>query len=129
MKTTLDKLNEELRVFAKTLAPDAVRVLQQSIALQVLSGVVLKTPVDTGRARANWQVGISTPPKGIVSEDTDPISKGTPTIVGNALPFSVVWINNNVEYVAILETGTSQQAPAGMVDVTLEEVRAQFFGV
>lgn len=43
--------------------------LLRKVALQTLSGVVLKTPVDTGRARGNWQVSLSTPLTNTVTND------------------------------------------------------------
>jgi hypothetical protein len=102
---------------------------KRAVALQVLSGVVMKTPVDTGRARGNWQASINTPDVG-PSTRTDPnggttIAEGSQEIE-NAGAGDDIWIHNNLIYVPVLETGTSMQAPTGMLEVTLAEVGSQF---
>src|SRR5690606_23664498 len=115
----------------------------------------MRTPVDSGRARGNWQVTIGTPASGVVpvsdKQGGQTIAKGTETI--NAIPpFDVVWITNNMPYIEVLEYGLfnppdpgpskdprpdrkgrvlvkdgySQQAPQGMVGVTLAELRTMF---
>jgi len=38
----------------------------------------------------------------------------------------MVWITNNVDYIEKLEHGGSQQAPQGMVSVTVAELRTMF---
>lgn len=115
---------------------DAVRV----IALEVLKGTVLKTPVDTGRLRGAWQVGINVEPAGN-PDGVDPA--GGPTIArGQAALAQVddrtdaIWITNNLPYAEVVELGLypgdgpktvggfSRQAPQGMLRVTLEEVQA-----
>ena len=37
----------------------------------------------------------------------------------------VIYITNNVDYINELDKGTSQQAPNGMVSLTINEVQAQ----
>lgn len=100
----------------------------RKVSLQALNGVVLKTPVDTGRARGNWGVGINNRPNG-TSENTDlsggaTISAGQGEIAG-AKTYGEVYITNNLPYIGKLESGSSQQAPSGMVGVTVAEIEAQ----
>lgn len=98
----------------------------RKIAFDILNGVVLKTPVDTGRARGNWQVGISKGSEEEVDSRTiaatiaDGSSKIATVELGQA-----IWIFNNVPYIVFLERGSSSQAPQGMVSVTLEEITAE----
>jgi len=39
---------------------------------------------------------------------------------------SIVVLTNNVEYIDILEEGGSQQAPEGMMSITIEELSQMF---
>lgn len=99
------------------------------VALEALRRVVLKSPVDTGRFRGNWQTAVSVRPDGVVEvEDKDggqTISKGSRNI-SQLRPYEVVFLANNVEYAAALEGGHSQQAPQGVVAVTVAELQAFF---
>lgn len=124
----LEAFNREIDAFAKKVAIN-VTALQKKIVLEALRRLVMKTPVDTGRARGNWQVTIAAPAEGQLQE-TDTI--GTATILQGleaiaSLPaYEVVWISNNVDYIELLEHGHSKQAPAGMLAVTVEELRTMF---
>lgn len=117
--------------FADREVPKAVQALTQKVSLQALRSVVLKSPVDTGRFRANWQTALSTPAGGTL-ERTD--ANGGATImegagvIASARPFDAVWLSNNLPYGPALEDGSSRQAPSGMVAVTVAEIRSQFRG-
>lgn len=109
--------------------PDKALALHKKIAFQALRSVVMKNPVQTGRSRGNWQVSTGEPAQGAVDTiDKDgaaTISKGLAALEG-LKPYEIVYISNNVPYIVYLEEGSSQQAPAGMVAVTIEELKAQF---
>ncbi len=96
----------------------------QKIALELFSRVILKTPVDKGRARANWQVAIGTAPDGTLElEDksgTATVSAATATAAG-VRAGDVIFLVNNLPYIQKLEDGYSGQAPAGMVGLTVQE--------
>jgi len=100
----------------------------RKICLDLLTGIVLKTPVDTGRARANWFTSVGSPSAN-VTEATDP--SGSATISSAIGPISkavgnVLWITNNLPYIYRLEfEGWSKQAPAGMVRVTINDIARQ----
>lgn len=112
----------------KQTVPAAHTIIMQKVAMQVLTGVVLKTPVDTGRARGGWQLDIGdysgTP------ERLDPTGAAVFADAARklgALKFGErVVIGNNVHYITYLEEGSSKQAPQGMVAITLAEVAGQF---
>lgn len=96
------------------------------ICLDLMSGIVLKTPVDTGRARANWQASIGSP-RSDTTTSTD--KNGSGTIAANAdvvarAPGNIFWLTNNLPYISRLEyEGWSNQAPRGMVRITIDEVQ------
>jgi hypothetical protein len=110
---------------------DKVLVVQKKVALQCLEGIVNMTPVDTGRARGNWQVTIGSPKQGHDWERKDKggsatIDQGRSTVNELSSP-GTVYITNNLPYILALENGrSSTQAPQGMVRLTLDRIGLQF---
>lgn len=103
-------------------------------AIKVWGDIIMATPVDSGRARGNWFVGLS------VSDQTSEGSKNKgPGFVAKELPEDLVkqkvFLYNNLPYINKLEfggysqglgstdktnsQGFSKQAPQGMVRVSL----------
>jgi hypothetical protein len=130
-----------LMIDSFSIIKDDLVTLQKRIVLEVLRRVVLRTPVDTGRARGNWQIEVGSIPKGETGklakgEDAEAASIGSAQggqVIADGLAklkqlgFSeVVWIANNLEYVVFLEDGSSGQAEAGMLEITLLEVSETF---
>ena len=95
------------------------------IAMEALNRVVMKSPVDTGRFRANWTVAVGRQDLS-TTEETDKsgtatIAKGSQIILGQKGP-AVIWLSNNLPYAQALENGHSKQAPMGMVALTYNEL-------
>jgi hypothetical protein len=121
----------DIEDFIRRQVPEIAAAVQAKVVLQGLVGVVRKSPVDTGRFRGNWQVTQGEPAVGETGRE-DPTGEST-IAAGSAsaaslTPYSVAWITNNVPYAQRLEEGWSQQAPQGVVALTLAELRAQFGG-
>ena len=126
--SSVKQFSSALEKAAENIIPSMLVELQTQLVLDLLRRVVLKTPVDTGRARGNWQVGIGEIPDGILDRTADPQA-----IIAAAekkleqLGFGeIVWVANNLEYVTFLEDGSSQQAPAGMLRLSLAELETIF---
>lgn len=106
---------------------NADKVVRQACFLAV-QGVVMPSPVDTGRFRANWMFG-----KGQINTDTSapPDPSGSATLgrlqaqIGQAVTGDVIYITNSLPYAQRLEMGWSKQAPAGMVRVTMADLPAR----
>lgn len=110
------------RFFARASREEASKATR-AVSLRVLSGVVQRTPVDTGRARGNWQVSLGQAVNGTTVDVEDQaggatIAKGAATI-GQQKGFQPVVLENNLPYINKLEDGSSKQAPNGMVSETL----------
>lgn len=95
------------------------------ISLQLLNEIVQRSPVDTGRFRANNQVSIGSPEYN-VTDATDKSGGATlqqgSAVIAQGKPFSVIYIQNNLPYAEALEDGHSQQAPAGIYAVSFHGV-------
>ena len=89
----------------------------------------MMTPVDTGRARGNWQAAVGAPVD-VEIDRLDPSGGETIAAASRALiglgAFKTIFITNNVPYIQALENGNSKQAPAGMVAIALSEVEGIF---
>lgn len=94
-------------------------------ALAINQTVVSATPVDTGRARANWQVSFGSPILRPIDVE-DKTERGQATIQRNAGEIIAapkpkrVWLSNNVRYIQRLNEGHSAQAPAGFVEEAVQ---------
>jgi hypothetical protein len=86
--------------------------------------VVMRTPVDTGYARSNWQPGIGAPNVGTqeIRDPTGGAAASKAAMVAAQIQIGdTFYLSNNVAYIQNLEYGHSKQAPAGMVRLTLLE--------
>lgn len=87
------------------------------------------TPVDTGAAISNWQVGINASPSGVLPphvpgkfrstalENLSATIQAGTSIIDLSKPGDVLHIVNNIDYIGDLDDGTSSQAPSGMTAI------------
>jgi hypothetical protein len=127
-----ERFTKSVEDFAEQVVADFGKVLDLT-ALHLHRSVVMKTPVDTGRARASWTLS-----RGIVPP-------GTPTVTtlggsgetgegqrtqfrksGPSKPADTIFIANNLDYIEKLENGSSQQAPRGMLAITVRAYKRFF---
>jgi hypothetical protein len=95
------------------------------IVLEVFKRVIFRTPVDTGRARGNWQCSVGKPSESIIDildkDGGSTFSRASGMVSAIQKMFSEYWLSNNLPYIGRLEYGWSQQAPSGMVRLTVAE--------
>lgn len=105
----------------------------RAVALQVFGAVMEATPVDEGRLRGNWMVSIDTP-SNATTDEVENIKNGAPVsqketlkINNEVAKFSLgasIHLTNNMPYARRIEyEGWSNQAPAGMLRVTVERAK------
>jgi len=128
MTSNIDEFNISLKKGMKQTIKQAERDIKK-VAFSIFSSVVKMSPVDTGRFRGNWQVGIIRP-ESVSLNIKDPsggatLAKGFSEIASSTLG-DAIFINNNLPYARRLEDGYSGQAPQGMVAITLTNVRTSF---
>ncbi len=102
--------------------------LRSDVALFLHRSIVLKTPVDTGRARSSNNVSYTQPNRSTaISDPAQTIAQGAATIASRSnRPYEVVWIFNPLPYIGKLEFGSSRQAPEGMYRVSIASVKARY---
>jgi hypothetical protein len=113
---TPEQFAANMRKHGKNVEKNAQAIVRKC-ALAVDASVVISTPVDKGRARANWQVSLGSPAGGTI--DAFDLS-GKATIAEGANVISShtkgeIYITNNLPYIGRLNDGWSAQAPAGFV--------------
>lgn len=129
-----EKFGLQLDGIKQSLFNDVNQVVKAA-ALKLFTGVVMKTPVDQGTARASWVIGIGgeakaagqvsggktqgAPLSGSELEEAGKLGAG-----GNLLGQKII-ISNRLPYILRLEEGYSDQAPSGMVAVTVAEVNKE----
>lgn len=115
-----------------------IKEVRKSYAFALYSSIVKKTPVDTGRARGNWNVSVGSPDESVddpaaytssYSKKKNENSKAKRPAARlkykdtSSIPEpdgdESIFIANNLPYITSLEYGSSKQAPNGMVGVTL----------
>ena len=92
----------------------AVERITRAIKLELFSGVILDTPVDTGRARGNWQTSTGYPKTSTVERAGANASLNEMRNNLGGLD-GATYLTNNLPYIERLEFGYSNQAPDGML--------------
>jgi hypothetical protein len=96
---------------------DNVDILVRKVALATDTAVVLATPVDTGRARSNWQVGIGEAKSGTVGPQSQAeVLSEAKTKIDKYKGEGEIHLTNNLPYINPLNEGSSKQAPSGYVE-------------
>lgn len=106
------------------------QVVVRKICLELFNKVILKSPVDTGRFRANWNAAINYPDNS-VSNSLDKTGIGTiaknNAIISNFnVNDSSIYLTNNLPYAQRLEYGYSKQAPQGMARLSVMEIASKY---
>lgn len=78
--------------------------MASNIADALYRKIVSRTPVRTGYAKSRWTVDVSKDAEGFVQGE----------------------ITNDAPYIIFLEMGSSDQAPNGMIQISLAEIEAKY---
>lgn len=101
------------------------------LALNIVSELHERTPVDLGWARANWTPSVGAPAHGSRESSGNPQSAALAQQIGlsQVARYDVskgnVWISNRVPYIERLDSGYSPQAPSGFVEMAIEAAIAE----
>ena len=117
--------------FIKTIEQDLTQT-QKKIVGEVLQGVVMSSPVDTGAFRGNHRVSIGSVDTTANQSEKDEggagtISKGLQNLIA-LKPYQTVFISNSLPYAYRLENGWSDQAPQGIYRTTFTYITQKYGG-
>lgn len=119
--------------------PEKIKEAANEVTSKMIMQMVVElgetTPVDTSQAISNWQVGILSPRTDFIEPHFYGVAGSTKGIsmskmVGIAASATyprrfgqVVFISNNAPYITDLNNGSSRQAPANFVEMSLLRAR------
>lgn len=125
----------DIKKFAESF-DEGAEVAVKGVAISLWSAIIKTTPVDEGRARANWfSTGQMPSTKLTQQEDTSKDGNDTASNAAVAVDklkdWSVITLTNNLPYINVLEFGGyndgpkttggySKQAPQGMVRANIK---------
>jgi len=125
----LFRFESDLKKFAEQIDVDVGKVVRR-VALDLYAKITMRTPVDTGRARASWGIDVGRPSNYVAgerlggSENITQMAK-LRAVTDKRLGETTIWLFNNLPYIVPLEYGHSGQAPNGMVRISVAEVEAE----
>lgn len=122
----LDKAMTEMCALYAEYARSTVAL----VAFEAYRTLVERTPEDTGRARASWNLGAepsgAVPPAGdypgFRGDVSAAVEQAIAKVGADAESFS---ITSDLGYMPFLEAGWSEQAPAGFIALTFREAAEQ----
>lgn len=130
-RSTMRGFSKRIKAIANDVEKNANTMMRKTV-ITVASSVALRTPVDTGRARANWQTQIGSAAGGVVDGfpagsrgSTGAAAAGVATakaveVMNGYKQGGVdVYISNNLPYIDPLNKGSSKQAPAGFIEAAI----------
>lgn len=123
--TSLTAFAASMRQRANAVGVNSQQAVKQ-VAKAAGTTVVYATPIDTSRARMNWQSSVDSPVNGVLLPyPSQPASPSDGVRVALASLESAIgayssqrggiWIVNNLDYIGALNDGWSTQAPADFV--------------
>lgn len=107
--------------FAQKTGRD-IDTVRKTVALDLFLGIIIQSPVDTGRFRNNWNPSANKPN----FRTTESVDKSGSNAIGNVKATiqasnstDSLHLSNGLPYAQRLEYGWSKQAPSGMVRVNI----------
>lgn len=105
--------------------------LAQEVATEVVTDLIEVTPVDTSNALSNWQVRLGNATRATIEpyfpgifgsthgQSTNAATLAALAVIQGKKPGKPLYISNNVDYIEKLNAGSSRQAPAGFVQISI----------
>ena len=125
---TFSSLNLALDKYGTKTVPELQRGRLLAIGFTAAKSLTELTPVDTGRAKGNWQFTVDKPANGEVERfDKTPEGTAGPVLQTELLlglkdwkPGQWVWFHNGVPYIETLNDGGEGRTPHLMLERTVE---------
>lgn len=102
-------------------AGDKAEQVVRKTAIELQGGMIERSPVDTGRFKSNWQVGVGAINRATGDAPGSDAKGRTGLAIATWKPGQTIYLTNSLPYANRLENGYSKQSPAGMVRLTVQE--------
>ena len=109
-------LSSDLKKFAQLSIAKQERVVKSSF-IQLRNEMEVKSPVDTGRFKANWIGAVGSVDSTTADSNRNAVG-ALSTMLGGFRMGEVFYYTNSLPYAKALEYGHSEQASGGMVRLT-----------
>lgn len=133
----LSGFRKELRKFRDKILPENFNAFQKGLGLELYKRILEKTPVDTGMLRGAWTISVGQQDRQIPNTATSAENGGVLTseelskfqAAMNSIPKDkigkIIWLNNAMPYILVIEFEghSSKKAPAGMVQISINEIK------
>jgi hypothetical protein len=126
---TVLQFKADMKAFSDAVGV-TVGAATEKVVILIHGDVVNQTPRLTGRAAGSWGISLDTPGDYELPEGEYGGSGRAAQSQQRVLrqlqktPFRTVWIYNNLSYIEELNMGSSRQAPAGFVELSLAAAEA-----
>lgn len=103
---------------------EKAETVTRKVAFDILSSVMRRSPVDTGRFRGNWMTAlgtINTSTSGVADKSGGQALAQGASVLASFKPGQTIYMTNSLPYARRLEYGWSKQAPQGMVRLSVVE--------
>jgi hypothetical protein len=109
---------------AKNLQTNVEKV-KRSAAIAIHQTVTVATPVLTGRAKNNWFVELNQPNRnkattGTFDKSGTFITAQAKAVIDRSGVDDSIWISNNLDYIVLLNNGSSKKAPRLFVQRSIQ---------
>lgn len=122
-----------LRGFGEKIVPERAKQVQTAIALEAARGLVMATPVKSGRLRGNWQLTHDVPAEGFSESLKDETGSATmaraSSVAQEIKPFELTWMHNGVPYAGYVNDGTPRMTGQHMLETTVARLRSWIGGL
>jgi len=115
--------DRDLVGIAKELNIDVGKVVIK-LALDLHKKFSKRTPVDTGRARASWDIKEGGPSEFVPPEGTH--SGPKPQDGSGLTGTTITFVTSAIHYMEYLNQGSSKQAPAQFIEIAIAEIQVEF---
>lgn len=130
--STLDEFSIRMKALGNRIVHNSAQ-LTRKVGLAADQAIVTGTPVDTGRARSNWQTTINVAATDVIdtyapghdgntgAENAQAAIRQAEAVISGYTSGEEIKITNNLPYIQRLNDGYSAQAPAHFVEDALAE--------
>ncbi len=145
----IDGFIAEMKSFQEKILPETFVAFQKWVALEVYKRIMQKTPVAEGILRGSWTISIGAQDKTEANNKTNAkefeeryagepmtdLEEGWFTAgmqqMNNLEIGQIIWINNAMPYVLVIEFDNHSRvkAPEGMVRLSIQEAKVYFQSV